>query len=76
MAAKPRAKRIGDLQQVENTARRFGSAPAYLFARLQLPSGLEAPYLFTESELVRAEERARRNPEDLLQAGVVRDFLD
>ncbi len=76
MAAKPKAKRIGDIQEVKNTARRFGSASVYAFARLQFPSGIKAPFLFTDAELARAEARPRRNPEDLLQAGVVRNFLD
>lgn len=73
---KTKAKRIGDLQLVENKARRFGSAKEYLFARLQYPTGLEMPMLFTVAELERAERRAEENREDLPSVGILRDLLD
>lgn len=73
---KPKAKRIGDLQLVLNTERRFGSASEYLFVRLQWPLGEEESFLFTEAELMRAARRASKNPEDLLKAGLIRDLLD
>ncbi len=76
MSKKPKAKRIGDLQRVENTRRRFGSDKTYYFTRLQFPTGEEAQLLFTFDQLRRAAERATRNPEDLLAAGVIRDLLD
>ena len=76
MTKKPKAKRIGDLQLVENTKRKFGSRTRYWFARLQHPSGTEIPYLFTDDQLARAELRASDNSEDLLAAGIIRDLLD
>ncbi len=76
MTKKPKAKRIGDLQQVDNAQRKFGSLQEYWFTRLQYPLGTEVPLLFTEAELLRAQARALKNPEDLLAAGIVRDLLD
>ncbi len=76
MSKKPKAKRIGDLQRVDNTKRKFGSDREYFFARLQQPSGHEQAYLFTADQLVKAAARAASNPEDLLAAGIIRDLLD
>jgi hypothetical protein len=76
MPAKPKAKRIGDIQTVANTSRRFGSAQEYHFVRLQGPNGTELPYLFTLAELIRATTRAQANPEDLLKAGIIQNLLD
>lgn len=71
-----KAKRIGDLQRVDNTQRKFGSDRSYWFARLQYPDGTEFPLLFTEKQLEVAAARAKSNPEDLLKAGIIRDLLD
>lgn len=76
MPKKPKAKRIGDLQLVQNAKRKFGSYQEYYFARLQFPNGNEAAFLFTGDQLDTAEERAANNPEDLLAVGILRDALD
>lgn len=78
MPAKSRqkAKRIGDIQIVTNTARRFGQGASYYFTRLQLPDGSEYPFLFTESQLDTAARRARENREDLLDVSAIRDLVD
>lgn len=73
---KPKAKRIGDLQIVDNTARKFGSAKEYYFIRLQMPDGRELPLLLTLAQLQAAMDRAKANPEDLLKAGILRNALD
>jgi hypothetical protein len=70
------AKRIGDLQEVTNKGRKFGSALKYFYVRLQSPNGEEKEYLFTENEVLKAEQRARINPEDLLKISKIRDFVD
>ena len=70
------AKRIGDLQPVANSKRKFGSNQAYYFVRLQMPDGSEGEYLFTESQLKIAKKRAIINPEDLLKPSKIRDALD
>lgn len=76
MPKKPKAKRIGDLQLVENTKRKFGSYQEYYFVRLQFPNGKEYPFLFTDTQLDTAWRRAKENPEDLLAAGIIRNALD
>ncbi len=76
MSKKPKAKRIGDLQLVPNTQRKFGSDREYFFVRLQYPNGEESAHLFTRNQVNSAYERATRNPEDLLAAGIIRDLID
>ena len=73
---KIKAKRIGDLQQVDNTQRRFGSTNKYNFIRVQLEDGKEVPLLFTDKEIQTALDRASKNPEDILTVSWLRDLFD
>ena len=69
-------KRMGDVVSVENTERRFGAAPVYLYLRVQLETGEEVPLLFTDFEMVQAMNRAKANTEDLPKVSWVRNILD
>ena len=71
-----KAKRIGDLQNVENKNKYRSAAARYNFIRVQTESGVEVPLLFTDGEVKRAALRAIKNPEDLLHPSKIRDFLD
>ena len=70
------AKRLGDLQEVSNKNRKFGSALKYFYVRLQYPNGDEKECLFTENEILKAIGRAKVNPEDLLKISKVKNLLD
>ena len=76
--------RIGDVRIVKNlTSHQDGRVgarreeDAYWYAlRVQMPSGREAPLLFSAAEMAAAIHRARKNPEDVPHTGAVRDLLD
>ena len=53
-------------EEVENKERKFGSALSYFPAVLE-KDGEEIPMLFTEDDLRRAMERAKKNMEDIPQ---------
>lgn len=68
--------RIGDVIEVDNTSRKFGSADKYLFMRIQLDNGDEYPVLFTHMEIGVAIGRAEENKEDLIEVSKIRNLLD
>lgn len=70
------AKRIGDIQVVENKDKHFAANSEYFHIRVQKEDGEEISLLFTERELSVAKERARKNPEDLPKVGFFRDLFD
>jgi hypothetical protein len=70
------AKRIGDLQDVENTNRHKSANHVYNFIRVQLQDGREIPLLFTDNEIKRAKVRAEKNPEDLPKVSKLKDLFD
>lgn len=69
-------KRIGDMNLVQNTERKFGSADAYYHVRVQFAGNVEKHMLLTEDEVTDAVERAEANEEDLLQPSGLQDALD
>lgn len=71
-----KAKRIGDLQTVENKNAHRLAAKEYKHLRVQLENGEEIHILLTEKELNRAIERAKKNPEDLPKVGFFQNLLD
>jgi hypothetical protein len=75
-AKKVKAKRIGDVQKVANKGRKFGAASEYNHLRVQFEDNTELHLLFTDSEIRRAIDRAKKNPEDLPKVGWLHDILD
>jgi hypothetical protein len=72
-----KAKRIGDLQKVKNLgAEKSAAALEYSHLRVQTPDGREVSLLFTDHEIQRAAQRARKNPEDLPATSWLRDAFD
>lgn len=71
-----KAKRIGDIQKVDNQKPKFGANLKYNFIRVQFPDGSEVNLLFTDKEIQRAQERAAKNPEDLPKVSLFRDIWD
>lgn len=74
--SKKHAKRLGDLQEVDNTNPHPAANLKYNHIRVQFPSGCEHSLLFTDAEILRAMERAKKNPEDVPQVTWIRDLLD
>ena len=71
-----KAKRIGDMQTVDNTKKWPSAADKYNHIRVQVESGEELHMLFTDREIRRAVKRASRNPEDLPKVSWLRDIFD
>ena len=70
------AKRIGDLQTVENKNKHWAANAKYNFIRVQLEDGSEVKLLLTDGELCRAKARAEKNPEDLPKVSKLRNIFD
>ena len=70
------AKRLGDVESVKNMQRKFAAAARYNHVRVQFPSGEEKHLLFTDWQIKRGLERARKNPEDLPKVTWIRDMID
>jgi hypothetical protein len=71
-----KAKRIADLQQVENKQSHWAANSQYNFIRVQFPNGVETGLLFTDKEIERALKRAEKNPEDLPETSWIRNIFD
>jgi|2_EtaG_2_1085320.scaffolds.fasta_scaffold00609_18 hypothetical protein len=70
-----KGKRLGDLDQVKNLARKFGAAAKYNHIRVQFPSGDEKHLLFTDWQIKLGLKRANKNPEDLPKVSWIRDII-
>jgi hypothetical protein len=67
----------GRLISVDNTERKFGSAESYIAIQVEDENGKnERCILFTDAEIAKAEERAKKNPEDLTEKGFFTNLLD
>lgn len=73
---KIKAKRIADIQKVLNQAKHPAAAAKYNHVRVQFEDGKEAHLLFTDSEIQKALDRAKKNPEDCPSVSVFRDIFD
>ena len=70
------AKRLGDLQIVDNKNPHWKAASKYNHLRVQFPNGEEKSLLFTDKEIQNALDRAAKNPEDILKVSWLRDLFD
>jgi len=71
-----RAKRIGDVQKVDNLRPHPAANKTYNHLRAQLENGDEINLLFTDFELKRAYDRAKKNPEDCPKVSFLRNLFD
>ena len=67
---------MGDLHVVENKNPHPAANLKYNHIRAQFPWGEERSLLFTDKEVLRALDRADKNPEDLPKVNWIRDLLD
>lgn len=73
---KIKAKRIADMQTVVNNLPHPAAAAKYNHIRVQFENGKEEHLLFTDTEIKKALERARKNPEDCPKVSLFRDIFD
>jgi hypothetical protein len=73
---KIKAKRIADVQKVLNKLPHPAAAAKYNHIRVQLEDGKEVHLLFTDSEMQKAIDRAKKNPEDCPDVSLLRDIFD
>lgn len=67
----------GRLITVDNKDRKFGSALSYIAVQVEDEDGSnERCILFTEDEINKAQERAKKNPEDLTEKGFFTKLFD
>lgn len=67
----------GRLIEVENKDRKFGSAESYIAVQVEDADGTnERCILFTQDEINKAYERAKKNPEDLTEKGFFTNLFD
>lgn len=67
----------GRLISVGNIDRKFGSAESYIAIQVEdADGGNERCILFTNAEIAKAEERAKKNPEDLTEKGFFTNLFD
>jgi hypothetical protein len=67
----------GRLIEVDNTDRKFGSALSYIAVQVEDEDGSnERCILFTQDEINKAQERAKKNPEDLTEKGFFTNLFD
>ena len=67
----------GRVFRVENKSRKFGANSHYNFVYLEDSNGdNETPYMFTDSQIKRARERAMKNTEDIMRKSALTDWLD
>jgi len=71
-----KAKRIADVQKVQNKNPHWAACKEYNHIRVQFPDGTERSLLLTDSEVLRGLERAKKNPEDILKVSWIRDIFD
>ena len=69
--------RLGRLIPVVNQERMPTACSVYVAVRVENCDGRhERTLLMTKAELLRMERRSKRNPEDSLKVGKLRDLLD
>jgi hypothetical protein len=67
----------GRLIKIDNTDRKFGSALSYIAVQVEDEDGSrERCILFTQDEINKAHDRAKKNPEDLTEKGFFTNLLD
>lgn len=67
----------GRILRVSNKKKKFGANESYLSLWVEDSNGgNERCLLFTDYELSKAEQRAKKNPEDLTKKNILRNLFD
>lgn len=62
-------KRVAEITEVDNKNPHHKALLKYNHIRVQHENGEEISYLFSDNQIKKAEERAKKNPEDLPEKG-------
>ena len=67
--------KLGRIIKIENDNPKFGALKKYNFLRVKDNWGVEMNLMFTDSQLLEAEKRAAKNPEDVVQKITFKQWL-
>ena len=59
--------KLGRIIKIENANPKFGALKSYSFLRVKDNWGVEMNLMFTDTQLLDAEKRAAKNPEDVVK---------
>jgi hypothetical protein len=67
--------KLGRIIKIENDNPKFGALKKYNFLRVKDSWGVEMNLMFTDRQLLEAEKRAAKNPEDVVQKITFKQWL-
>tara|TARA_R100000353_G_scaffold50607_1_gene40176 strand:+ start:22 stop:240 length:219 start_codon:yes stop_codon:yes gene_type:complete len=67
--------KLGRIIKIENDNPKFGALKKYNFLRVKDSWGVEMNLMFTDRQLLEAEKRAAKNPEDIVQKITFKQWL-
>ena len=67
--------KLGRIIKIENDNPKFGELKSYNFLRVKDNWGVEMNLMFTDRQLLEAEKRAAKNPEDVVQKITLKQWL-
>jgi len=67
--------KLGRIIKIENDNPKFGALKQYNFLRVKDSWGVEMNLMFTDRQLLEAEKRAAKNPEDVVQKITFKQWL-
>tara|TARA_R100001443_G_scaffold4429_4_gene12962 strand:- start:2290 stop:2508 length:219 start_codon:yes stop_codon:yes gene_type:complete len=67
--------KLGRIIKIENDNPKFGALKSYSFLRVKDSWGVEMNLMFTDTQLLDAEKRAAKNPEDVVKKVSFRSWL-
>ena len=67
--------KLGRIYTVTNANPKWGANAAYKFLRVRDSWGVEMELMFTDRELLAAEKRAAKNPEDKVRKISLKEWL-
>jgi hypothetical protein len=67
--------KLGRIIKIENDNPKFGALKSYNFLRVKDSWGVEMDLMFTDTQLLDAEKRAAKNPEDVVKKVSFRNWL-
>ena len=67
---------MGRVNIVRNTKPRPAANRHYAFVRVQYPNGREVNWMATGHQMRVMEDRAKKNPEDVLKPRLLQDWAD
>jgi hypothetical protein len=67
--------KLGRIIKIDNYKPKFGALKSYSFLRVRDNWGVEMNLMFTDRQLLEAEKRAAKNPEDVVQKITFKQWL-